>query len=185
MTQAARATVTYLPTPLEKRVERYTSQGRDIYRALSNALVARELTALTDSRLPYPCDAKAELVVLGGMIWGAVREPLPPDLFFFVLHRELALALEGTGPTRDAQAICEAVCARTRNMTQDVVDLVFDLVDCEYSASEFERAAFRVSALADSRALLSELERLARLLRVDATSVEDVRPVLARLGRES
>lgn len=173
----------------ERSGPRAVSPGRlasaDITTALKNALVARELAALTNSRLPYPCDAAAEEIVLTGMIWGAVREPLPPDLFFFVLHQEIAVAIEATGPTRDANALCEAVCKRTRNMSQSVIDLIFELCAVEYSAREFERACMRVSMLAEARVLIEELERVVRLLRADATSVEDVRPILARLGRDS
>jgi hypothetical protein len=171
----------YLPTPAEERFKRYTSTGRDVAGALTNALVARELSALTSSRLPYPFDARAEFTVLGGMIWGALREPLIPGVFFVTLHEELARALEDLGPTRDAQKICEAVCTRTRNMTQDVIDLVFDLVALEFSSSALQEAAARVEQLYYARQLLDELERLSRLLRADATSVDDVRTELRRL----
>jgi hypothetical protein len=157
----------------------------DIVGSLTNALVARELSALTNSRLPYPFDPGAEFTVLSGMVWGAIRHPLPPGVFFLTLHEELARVLEETGPTRDAQALCEALCRRTRNMTQDVVDLVFDLVALDFSAVELERASFRVASLYDARTLLDELERLCRLLRADATDVENVRSVLQRLGAES
>jgi hypothetical protein len=159
--------------------------AKDIYSALTNAMVARELAALTESRLPYPFDAKAEFTVLVGMAWGAIREPLYPGVFFITLHEELARVLEETGPTRDAALLCERLANRTRNMAQDVVDLVFELVAFEYSPSELSRAAARVVALYDARTLLYELERLARLLRADATSVDDVRRTLRRLGEEA
>jgi replicative DNA helicase len=183
--QASKSNVRYLPTPAEKRFERYTSTGHDITRALTNALVARELGALTSSRLPYPFDVQAERIVLGGMIWGAIRHELPPGVFFVTLHEELARSLEDTGPTRDAQQLCEALCARTRNMTQDVIDLVFELCACEFSRVELDHAAHRVACLYDARTLLDELERLSRLLRADATGVEEVRTVLRRLGAEA
>lgn len=157
----------------------------DVTGALTNALMARELAALTQSRLPYPFDARAEFTVLGGLVWGAIREPLPPGVFFVTLHEELARALEEVGPTRDAPAICEALSRRTRGMSQDIIDLVFDLCALEFSSVELERASHRVVSLYDARQLLDELERLSRLLRADATSVEDVRPILARLGAES
>jgi hypothetical protein len=173
--------VAYLPTPAEERFKRYTSQGRDITQALTNALVARELSALTSSRLPYPFDAVAEFTVLGGMVWGAIREPLVPGVFFVTLHEELARVLEDSGPTRDARQLCEALASRTRNLTQDVIDLVFDLVALEFCPSELQRASARVEQLYYARQLLEELERLSRLLRADATSVDDVRGELRRL----
>lgn len=156
----------------------------DIVGSLTQALVARELTALTASRLPYPFDAEAEFIVLGGMVWGALRE-IPEGVFFVTLHEELARALEEVGPTREAPKLCEALARRTRGMSQDVIDLVFDLCAVEFSSVELERASMRVIGLADARQLLTELERLARLLRADATSIEDVRVVLRRLGAEA
>lgn len=177
--------VRHLPTPAAKRFERYTSLGRDVSHALSNALVARELATLTESRLPYPFDGKAEFTVLGGMVWGAIREPLQPGVFFITLHEELARVLEDTGPTRDEQLLCDRLSSRTRNMTQDVVDLIFDLCALEFSSVELQRAAARIEQLYFARQLLDELERLSRLLRADATSVDDVRQTLRRLGEDA
>lgn len=159
--------------------------ARDITTALTNALVARELAVLTESRLPYPFDAAAEFTVLGGYIWGALREPLMPGVFFLTLHEELARVLEETGPTRDPQVLCEALARRTRGMGQDIVDLVYDLCALDFSSAELERAAARVEQLYYARQLLDELERQARLLRADATSVEEVRATLRRLGAEA
>jgi hypothetical protein len=89
--------------------------------------------------------------------------------------------LEDLGPTRDAELICQTLAGRTRNMGQDIVDLVFDLVALEFSSSEFQEAAARVVQLYYARQMLDELERLSRLLRADATSVDDVREQLRRL----
>lgn len=177
--------VRFLPSPASERVRRYTTVGRDVSKAVTQALVAQELSALAQSRLPYPYDAEAEFKVLGGYVWGALREPLVPGVFFVTLHEELARVLEETGPTRNAAELCEVLSRRTRGMHQDIVDLVYDLCSLEFSSVELERAAARVEELYFARQLLGELERLSRLLRVDATSLEEVRSTLRRLGAEA
>lgn len=155
----------------------------EIAGAVQRALVARELGELTRTRLPWPHDQRAEWSVLAFLAGATheLRRTVTPDLFFLDLHRAILGAVLECSPN-DVDGLARELARRIHGALDYVEDIALRLTDATFTWGEVSRAMDRLIELRDRRALVEELERLARGLRVEALDVEDVRRRMRRFS---